>query len=40
MDPSLQVSIDRHESYVRADPGNALLWVTLGDLYHLSLIHI
>ena len=34
MDPSLQVSIDRHESYVRADPGNALLWVTLGDLYH------
>jgi tetratricopeptide (TPR) repeat protein len=34
MDPSLQASIDRHESYVRADPGNALLWVTLGDLYH------
>jgi tetratricopeptide (TPR) repeat protein len=34
MDPSLQTSIDRHESYVRADPGNALLWVTLGDLYH------
>ena len=34
MDASLQASIEKHESYIRADPGNALLWVTLGDLYH------
>lgn len=26
--------IDRYESYVRADPGNPLLWVNLGELYH------
>ena len=26
--------IDRYESYVRADPGNPLLWMNLGDLYH------
>lgn len=26
--------ISRYESYVRADPGNPLLWVNLGDLYH------
>ena len=34
MDPSLQSSIQKHESYIKADPHNALLWVTLGDLYH------
>ena len=34
MESSLQASIERHESYIRADPHNALLWVTLGDLYH------
>jgi tetratricopeptide (TPR) repeat protein len=28
------LSIGRYESYVRADPGNALLWVNLGELYH------
>ena len=27
-------SISRYESYVRADPGNPLLWLNLGDLYH------
>jgi len=26
--------IERYESYVRYDPGNALLWMNLGDLYH------
>jgi tetratricopeptide (TPR) repeat protein len=26
--------ITRYESYVRADPGNPLLWMNLGDLYH------
>lgn len=26
--------INRYESYVRADPGNPLLWMNLGDLYH------
>ena len=34
MDASLQSSIAKHESYIKADPHNALLWVTLGDLYH------
>src|SRR5262245_26636911 len=34
MDASLQTSIEKHESYIKADPHNALLWVTLGDLYH------
>jgi tetratricopeptide (TPR) repeat protein len=27
-------NIGRYESYVRADPGNPLLWLNLGDLYH------
>jgi tetratricopeptide (TPR) repeat protein len=27
-------AIGRYESYVRADPGNPLLWLNLGDLYH------
>lgn len=27
-------TIGRYESYVRADPGNPLLWMNLGDLYH------
>jgi len=27
-------AIGRYESFVRADPGNALLWLNLGDLYH------
>src|SRR5581483_611609 len=31
---SLAGKIDRYESYVRADPGNPLLWMNLGDLYH------
>jgi tetratricopeptide (TPR) repeat protein len=26
--------VHRYESYVRADPGNPLLWMNLGDLYH------
>ena len=26
--------INLYESYVRADPGNPLLWMNLGDLYH------
>jgi tetratricopeptide (TPR) repeat protein len=30
----MQGKIDRYESYVRADPGNPLLWMNLGDLYH------
>jgi tetratricopeptide (TPR) repeat protein len=30
----LTKTITRYESYVRADPGNALLWVNLGELYH------
>lgn len=34
MESSLQTSIERHESYIKADPHNALLWVSLGDLYH------
>ena len=34
MDASLQSSIAKHESYIKADPHNALLWVTMGDLYH------
>jgi tetratricopeptide (TPR) repeat protein len=34
VDASLQSSIAKHESYIKADPHNALLWVTLGDLYH------
>ena len=31
---SLELSIAQHESYVKADPHNALLWLALGDLYH------
>ena len=31
---SLELSIAKHESYVKADPHNALLWLALGDLYH------
>src|SRR5207249_4338232 len=31
---SLELSIAQHESYVKADPHNALLWFALGDLYH------
>lgn len=34
MDPNLQASIEKHESYIKADPRNATLWVALGDLYH------
>jgi tetratricopeptide (TPR) repeat protein len=30
----IDTTIGRYESYVRADPGNALLWLNLGDLYH------
>lgn len=30
----LAATIDRYESFVRADPGNALLWLNLGNLYH------
>ena len=30
----LTSGITRYESYVRADPGNPLLWMNLGDLYH------
>jgi tetratricopeptide (TPR) repeat protein len=30
----LTSAIGRYESYVRADPGNPLLWLNLGDLYH------
>ena len=30
----LAQTISRYESYVRVDPGNALLWVNLGELYH------
>ena len=31
---SLELSLAQHESYVKADPHNALLWLALGDLYH------
>jgi tetratricopeptide (TPR) repeat protein len=31
---NLPAAIGRYESYVQADPGNPLLWVNLGDLYH------
>jgi tetratricopeptide (TPR) repeat protein len=31
---SLELSIAQHESYVKADPHNALLWLALGDFYH------
>src|ERR1044072_4410042 len=34
MESSLQTSIEKHESYIKADPHNALLWVAMGDLYH------
>src|SRR5215471_15786781 len=36
MEPREDVTsaIGRYESYVRADPGNPLLWMNLGDLYH------
>jgi tetratricopeptide (TPR) repeat protein len=36
MEPREDVTsaIGRYESYVRADPGNPLLWLNLGDLYH------
>src|ERR1051325_215038 len=34
MDTSLQSSIEKHESYIKADPHNPLLWVAMGDLYH------
>jgi tetratricopeptide (TPR) repeat protein len=34
VDASLKASIDKHESYIKADPHNAPLWVALGDLYH------
>jgi tetratricopeptide (TPR) repeat protein len=30
----ITAAIERYESYVRADPGNPLLWMNLGDLYH------
>lgn len=30
----ITAAIERYESYVRADPGNPLLWINLGDLYH------
>lgn len=30
----LSAAIGRYESYVRADPGNPLLWLNLGELYH------
>src|SRR5690348_13073588 len=38
MDPrnDITAAIQRYESYVRADPGNPLLWMELGDLYHKS----
>lgn len=38
MDESNDITsvIERYESYVRADPGNPLLWMNLGDLYHKS----
>ncbi|HHJ13908.1 MAG TPA: tetratricopeptide repeat protein [Gammaproteobacteria bacterium] len=26
--------IERYEAYLKADPGNTLLWINLGDLYH------
>jgi len=32
MDTSLQSSIEKHESYIKADPHNPLLWVAMGDL--------
>src|SRR2546428_3735954 len=31
---SLELSLAQHESYVKADPHNALLWLALGDFYH------
>src|SRR6266702_3658680 len=31
---SLELPIAKHESYVKADLHNALLWLALGDLYH------
>jgi tetratricopeptide (TPR) repeat protein len=34
--PDLQDAIARFESYLQADPANALLWVEVGDLYHRS----
>src|ERR1051325_5038629 len=34
MDTSLQPSLEKPESYIKADPHNALLWVAMGDLYH------
>jgi tetratricopeptide (TPR) repeat protein len=30
----LEQSIAKYESYIQADPGNALLWLMLGDFYH------
>lgn len=30
----LEDSIKKYESYVKADPHNALLWLALGDFYH------
>jgi tetratricopeptide (TPR) repeat protein len=30
----MTLEIDRYEGYVRADPGNPLLWMNLGNLYH------
>jgi tetratricopeptide (TPR) repeat protein len=34
LDSSLELSIAKHESYIKADSHNALLWLALGDLYH------
>ena len=34
MESALQSSIEKHESYIKADPHNPLLWVAMGDLYH------
>jgi tetratricopeptide (TPR) repeat protein len=31
---SLKQQINRYESFVKADPQNTLIWLSLGDLYH------
>jgi tetratricopeptide (TPR) repeat protein len=32
--PELQEKIARYESFLKVDPSNALLWTSMGDLYH------
>jgi len=32
--PELGARIARYESFAKADPDNALIWISLGDLYH------